>query len=176
MLVVPLVKDIIETKDGARLQVSGFTNFKPKGPAIYGKGIGDDNSKPLVAIYFFDIDKINDVRVEYSNSSKIFSAYGKIKRKEHLPQIHDTIFVKDDKVKNQDKKVSNLESKKVKVTGYKLHSKKYGIAKGLIILCDDENAYTLHDILNIEREIGSSNEFNQKAFLKLYVEYAGNRY
>lgn len=172
MIIVPLAKDEIETKDGAKLTVRGFTNYKPKGPALYAN---DGVSSPMVVVYFFDIDKINGVRVEYSQSSKVFTAMGKIKRAIHLPQSHDYIFVFEKKEEGvEPEKDSFSDSKKVKVAGYKLHSKKHGLAKGLLIEDEDKNMYRLMDILDVRREIGSD-DFDRKKFLRLYAEYEGHK-
>ena len=171
MIVVPLPNDIIETKDGAKLSVVGFNNFKSKGPAVYCRQEGVDTSS-FITIYFFDIEKINDVRVEFSQSSKVFTAYGRIKRKIHLPQPHDFIFVFDKS--DSSHKDGFDDSKKVKVNGYKLHSKKYGVSKGLLIEDDDKNVYMLDDILDLHREVGSST-FDRKIFLRIYKEYLGHR-
>lgn len=171
MIIVPLASDTIETKDGAKLLVAGYNNFKNKGPAVYCKA--DPDSPTLLTIYFFDIEKINDVRVEFSASNKTFTALGRVKRKLHLPQPHDTITVFAPKdVEEGSNKFD--ESKKVKVQSLKLHSKKYGIAKGLLIEDEDKNVYMLDEILDLKRDSGSS-EFDKKVFLRIYKEYTGHR-
>ena len=171
MQIVPLPNDVIETKDGAKLIVAGFNNFKSKGPAVFCKA-PEEGSHQFLTVYFFDIEKINDVRVEFSNSSKVFNALGRVKRKIHLPQPHDFIFVFD---KAEDAPREKFDdSKKVKVAGYKLHSKKYGVSKGLLIEDEDKNVYMLDEILDLRREIGTS-EFDRKIFLKIYKEYIGHK-
>jgi len=175
MIVVPLPNDEIETKDGAKLTVVGFNNFKTKGPAVYCRQAGaEGHTSPFITIYFFDIEKINTVRVEFSQSSKVFTAYGRIKRKIHLPQPHDFIYVFNKSEDGQGEKEGFDDSKKVKVTGYKLHSKKYGVSKGLLIEDEDKNVYLLDEILDLRRDSGSSS-FDRKTFLKLYKEYQGHR-
>ncbi len=171
MIIVPLAKDQIETKDGAKLTVHGFTNFKPKGPALYAN---DGGTSPMVVVYFFDIDKINGVRVEFSQSSKVFTAMGKIKRAIHLPQPHDYIFVYEKKEEGTADKDSFKDSKKVKVAGFKLHSKKHGLAKGLLIEDEDKNVYRLQEVLDVRREIGSD-DFDRRRFLRIYAEYEGHK-
>ena len=170
MLVLPLPNDVIETKDGAKLTVVGFNNFKSKGPAVYCRN-GDEPA--FLTIYFFDIEKINDVRVEFSTSIKVFNALGRIKRKIHLPQPHDIISVFDKSEEHSDKD-SFSDSKKVKVAGYKLHSKKYGVSKGLLVEDEDRNVYMLDEILDLKRDTGTT-VFDRKTFLKLYKEYTGHR-
>jgi hypothetical protein len=166
MLVVPLDGDKIETKDGTTLIVSGFTNYKSKGPAVYCRPeAGDSIDKPLIVpIYFFDIDKINDVRVEFNSSSKVFNALGRIKRKIQLPQQHDKIIIKGE----------NDEDEELKVIGLLLHNRKYGTSKGLLISCENDKVVPLHDIIDIKRDFGSS-EFNPKVFKRIYKEYYGYR-
>lgn len=173
MIVLPLPNDIIQTKDGAKMHVAGFNNYKSKGPAVFCHQEGDDPmSKQLITIYFFDIEKINDVRVEFSSSTKVFSAMGRIKRKIHLPQPHDEITVIDkESEKDEDGKST---TKSVKVSGYKLHSKKYGISKGLIVEDDDGNGYMIDEIIDVKRDMGSA-DFNQRQFIRLYKEYTGHR-
>ena len=169
MIVVPLPSDEIQTKDGAKFVVASYNNFKPKGPAVFCKPANSED-QTFVTVYFFDIEKINDVRVEFSSSSKVFTAQGRIKRKIHLPQPHDTIYIFD----KEGEKDRYDDGKPVKVSGYKLHSKKYGTSKGLLILDEDGNAYMLDEVLNLHREIGST-DFNRKIFMKLYKEYSGHR-
>lgn len=169
MIVVPLPNDTIQTKDGASLIVVGFNNYKSKGPAVYCRLTTDEHSSStFITIYFFDIEKINDVRVEFSPSSKVFTAFGRIKRKIHLPQPHDFIFVFDKSNEKFD------VSKKVKVTGYKLHSKKHGISKGLLIEDEDKNVHLLDEVVDLRRDSGTT-LFDKKTFVKLYKEYLGHR-
>ena len=158
MLVVPLPRDIITTKDGAKLSVVTYTNFKSKGPAVY---VEHKRGTPAVVIYFFDIDRINDVRVELSPSSKVFNALGNIKRKYHLPQPNDLVTLN-----------INGENMIVEVKDLKLHSKNIGLSKGLVIRDKENNFYRMSDIVSIDRATGSD-EFNQKRFLRLYSEYRG---
>lgn len=169
MIVVPLNKDTITTKEGVNLTVRGYVNYKAKGPAVYAN---NEPGSPIVVVYFFDIAKINDVNVDFISSSKIFNALGKIKREIHLPQPHDYIFVPDSG--NDLSKDSSLRNaKRVKVQGYKLHSKKHGLSKGLLIEDDEKNVYRLNDIYEIKRDIGND-EFNHKRFVKIYNEYKGH--
>lgn len=158
MLVVPLPKDIITTKDGAKLSVVTYTNFKSKGPAVY---VEHKRGTPAVVIYFFDIDRINDVRVELNPSSKVFNALGNIKRKYHLPQPNDLVTV------NADDAGTIIEVKDLK-----LHNKSIGLSQGLVIRDKENNFHRLSDIVSIDRAVGSD-DFNQKRFLRLYSEYRG---
>ena len=159
MFVVPLPKDKIGTKDGAELEVITYTNFKSKGPAVY---VEHQPGSPAVAIYFFDIEKINDVRVEYNVGSKVFTALGNIKRKIHLPQPNDQLIINNDEA----------EPSIVEVKDLKLHSKILGLGQGLIIRDKDGNNHRLDSISDIKRAVGGS-EFNQKKFLRIYSEYRG---
>lgn len=170
MQIVPLPNDVIQTKDGASLTVVGYNNFKSKGPAVYCKN-GDDPA--FLTIYFFDIEKVNDVRVEFSNSSKIFTALGRVKRKIHLPQPHDVISVFEKSEEGSDKDGFD-DSKKVKVKGFKLHSKKYGVSKGLLIEDEDGEVYMLDEVLDLKRDSGTT-IFDRKTFLRIYKEYTGHR-
>jgi len=171
MIIVPLPNDNIETKDGAELQVAGYNNFKTKGPAVYCKSEGE--SSGFITIYFFDIEKINGVRVEFSSSNKTFNAMGRVKRKIHLPQPHDTITVFATKeVEEGHEKFE--QSKKVKVASVKLHNKKFGVSKGMIVEDEDKNIYMLDEILDLHRDVGSTT-FDRKIFLRIYKEYLGHR-
>lgn len=171
MIIVPLPNDTIETKDGAKLLVSGFNNFKSKGPAVYCKS--ESEGSGFITIYFFDIEKINDVRVEFSSSNKTFNALGRVKRKIHLPQPHDmiTVFAKKDVEEGHEQ---FEQSTKVKVASVKLHNKKHGVAKGLLIEDEEKNVYMLDEILDLKRDSGSS-EFDKKVFTRIYKEYSGHR-
>lgn len=165
MYVVPLERDTITTAEGATFTVASFTNYKTKGPACYATTPGLVSTDATPIVYFFDIVKINDVHVEFDNSSKTFKASGKIKRKYHLPQPGDKIhLLKPDTPLDQENDI-------VKVEKLKLHNKSEGIAKGLLI-CDDKGCHPLSEIIAIDRTIGSDS-FDRKKFLRLYKEYAG---
>ncbi len=163
MLVVPLFKDTIKTKDGLLLKVVEYTNFKEGGPAVYAKK-GDDPD--LILVYFFDIEEINGTRVEFQKGSKVFNALGKIKRAEHLPQPDDEVVVLDDKISDTDEKQT------VEVDTLKLKSKALGINKGMFIKTSEGESYRLKQVLDVKRSIGGSN-FNRDNFLKLYKDYTG---
>lgn len=163
MLVVPLNKDVIKTKDNITLKVVEYTNFKDGGPAIYCK---KEDTTDLILVYFFDIDEINGTKVEYQKGPKVFKALGKIKRVEHLPQPDDEIIVLDDKISDTDDK------HKVEVDTLKLKSKALGTNKGLFVKGSDGEHYRLKQLFDIKRSIGGSN-FNRENFLKIYKDYTG---
>ena len=150
MLVVPLPKDTITTKDGAELEVIAYTNFKSKGPAVY---VEHQAGTPAVAVYFFDIEKINGVRVEFNTGSKVFTALGNIKRK----------------IQSSD---PEAEPDIIEVKDLKLHSKSIGLGQGLVIRDKDGKIYRLSDIADIKRAVGGES-FDKKKFLRLYSEYRG---
>lgn len=160
MLVVPLPKDTITTKDGAELVVLAYSNFKSKGPAVY---VEHTAGTPAVTVYFFDIEKINGIRVDFNTSSKVFTALGNLKRKYHLPQPNDQIIIK---LKDSE------ETTIVEVKELKLHSKSLGLGNGLLVKDKEGNMHRLGEILNIKRSIGDD-IFNQKRFLRIYSEYRG---
>lgn len=161
MLVVPLPKDTITTKDGAELEVIAYTNFKSKGPAVY---VEHQAGTPAVAVYFFDIEKINGVRVEFNTGSKVFSALGNIKRKIHLPQPNDQLIIQSSD--------PEAEPDIVEVKDLKLHSKSIGLGQGLVIRDKDGKFFRLADIGDIKRAVGGES-FDKKKFLRLYSEYRG---
>lgn len=164
MLVVPLSGDTITTSDNVDYEVIAYTNFKPKGPAVYVKSESDITDKAPHLVYFFDIDKINGVKVEM-DSGKTFKSFGKIKRKYHLPQPGDEIIVlKPDTPLDQPNDTAEVEK-------LKLFSKADGISKGMIIVADGVS-YRLQDIIRIKRTVGSES-FDSKKFLKLYEDYKG---
>lgn len=166
MYVVPLNGEQIQTSDGGTYEVVSYTDYKPRGPALYCSIVGGSVSDHTPVVYFFDIVKIRGVHVEFDNSSKMFKASGKINRKFHLPQPGDKITVlKEDTPLDQPNDI-------IKVEKLKLHNKSEGINKGLVV-CGDDACYTLADIIAINRQIGSDS-FDRKRFLKLYKEYAGN--
>mgnify|MGYP003588707629 FL=1 len=161
MLVVPLPKDTITTKDGAELEVIAYTNFKSKGPAVY---VEHQAGTPAVAVYFFDIEKINGVRVEFNTSSKVFTALGNIKRKIHLPQPNDQIIIQSAD--------PEAEPDIIEVKDLKLHSKQIGLGHGMVIRDKDGKVFRLADVFDIKRAVGGDS-FDKKKFLKLYSEYRG---
>lgn len=164
MLVVPIAKDIIETKDGSRYKVVEYTNYKEGGPAVYVKS---SESKNLILVYFFDIDSINKTKVEYQRGTRVFHALGKILRDQHLPQPDDKIVVlSDDSSPDQDDK------EQVEVDGLKLKSKALGVNKGMFVRSVDSKYYRLKQILDITRALGGSS-FDQDAFLSYYKDYTG---
>ena len=163
MLVVPLEKDSIKTKDGNTYKVVEYTNYKEGGPAVYVRQSG---VKDLILVYFFDIEEINGTRVEYQRGSKVFNALGKIKRVEHLPQPDDEIVVLNDSISETDGKHT------VEVDTLKLKSKSLGVNKGLFVKDTDGKSYRLKQIFDIERSLGGSN-FNREDFLMIYKDYTG---
>jgi hypothetical protein len=164
VLVVPLQKDTIETKDGGKYKVVEYTNYKEGGPAVYARTAG---SKEIVLIYFFDIDSINSTKVEYQRGSKIFHALGKIVRHQHLPQPDDKIVVKTDTVSDAED-----GSEKADVDSLKLKSKALGINKGMFVKDTEGNTYRLKQILDIIPALGGDS-FKRDAFLSLYKDYTG---
>jgi len=158
MFVVPVVNDRIRTKDsGDILKVSSFSSLKDE-PAVYVKPAGNE---PY--IYFSDIVEINGVKVEYVPDSKIFDALGPIKRRFNLPQPKDTIKVKLQEVSYKD------EYEELTVTSLRLHSKKYGAGRGLLVITK-EGEFSLDDLYNIERN-GWNEQFNAERFKKYYFDY-----
>lgn len=162
MLVVPITKDVILTKDGNKLRVVEYTNYKEGGPAVYAKSA----AKELVLVYFFDIAEINGTKVEYERGSKVFNALGKISRDQHLPQPDDKIVVLKDSMSDED------EKSRAEVATLKLKSKSLGVNKGLFVKDDQGNAYRLKQILDIDRALGGSN-FDRDAFMSTYKDYTG---
>lgn len=162
MLVVPISKDVILTKDGMKLRVVEYTNYKEGGPAVYAKSA----AKELVLVYFFDIAEINGTKVEYERGSKVFNALGKISREQHLPQPDDKIVVLKDSLSDED------EKSRAEVATLKLKSKSLGVNKGLFVKDDQGNAYRLKQILDIDRALGGSN-FDRDAFMSTYKDYTG---
>lgn len=161
MQVVPIKGDVITTADGPKFTVSSYTNFKSKGPAVY---VEHNDGEASLLIYFFDIVEVNDVKVEFNNQSKILNALGYIKRKVHIPQKHDTIYVHDEEGNEQ----------KLKVKELKLHNKNLGLSRGLLIIGNDDEVYSMRDIINIKRVSGDS-WFDEKKFQSIYSDYLGYR-
>jgi hypothetical protein len=157
MFVVPIKNDIIKTKDGGTFTVLEYTNFKSKGPAVYVKA-----DTPFV-IYFFDIDEINDVKVDFNGATKVFSALGHLKRKIHLPQKHDTVTL-----------IDGDNEKTLLVETLKLHSKSIGLSRGLVFIDSEGNKHSLGSIGDIERSTGTS-FFDRKKFAHLYRDYFGEK-
>lgn len=159
MIVVPITQDKLTTKTGEVLVVSEYTNFKSE-PAVYVDAPQGQNS----LCYFKDIDLINDTKVEYNISTKIFESLGVIKRTIHLPQIGDVITVIKPGAPD------DAEESKVKVKLLKLHNEVIGRSKGLAVIDTDDNVYELPDVLEIDRAIGSD-IFDRNKFLKIYKDY-----
>lgn len=158
MIVVPIEKDTITTKDGLLTKVVSYTNFKDSGPAVYCKIKGEDQT----LVYFFDIVKINDVAVEYSKAAKVFKALGKISREQHLPQPDDKVTIK----------TAAGPKTAVDITGLKLKSKLLGISNGLFMKDVDGNFYRVADLIAVKSSIGST-RFNRADFFEIYADYLG---
>jgi hypothetical protein len=164
MLVVPLKGDKIETKEGVTFTVTGVALFRERGPAVY---VEHTPGVPSDAVYFFDINKLNDKVVEYVAGSKVLKSVGLIKRKFHLPQPNDTVTIKD-----------SGSSIDLKVVGIKLH-RRGELHKGLQVQVEeeDENArkyIRLNQIIDIQRDVGGD-VFSRDAFLRYYAEYRGQQ-
>ena len=164
MLVVPIAKDTVETKDGTKYKVIEYTNYKEGGPAVY---VRSKSSKELVLVYFFDINVINGTAVEYQRGSRIFHALGKVNRDQQLPQPDDKIVILTDKVDDEQEGKERID-----VDSLKLKSKSLGVNKGMFIKDTNGNTYRLKQILDIQRALGGS-KFDREAFLKLYKDYTG---
>lgn len=164
MLVVPLQKDIIETKDGGKYKVVEYTNYKDGGPAVYAKTAG---SKEVVLVYFFDIESINGTKVEYQRGSKIFHALGKISRDYQLPQPDDKIIVLTDKMSDEEDAKEHTE-----VDGLKLKSKSLGVNKGMFVKDIDGDTFRLKQIFDLTPSLGSDT-FDRDGFLAYYKDYTG---
>lgn len=163
MLVVPLEKDTIVTTDGETLRVVAYTNYKDGGPAVYARPKG---SKVNVLVYFFDIESINKVRVEFQRGSKVFRALGKIDRKYHLPQP-------DDKATILTKEIDSTDDKyRVEIASLKLKAKSLGNAKGMFFRDTTGKYHRIQQILDIDRSIGSDS-FDRSEFLSYYKDYIG---
>lgn len=163
MFVVPLKGDRIETKDGMSFTVLSYSNYKEQGPAVYVEYIGGVSSD---AVYFADIIKINNTTVNFISASKVFKSNGAIKRKIHLPQIADTIIVKENNISNT-----------YKIIGLTLH-KRGDLAKGLQVEVQDLETkeklrFKLNSILDLSRDIGND-LFSREIFLKYYNDYTGS--
>ena len=164
MFVVPVKGDKIETKDGVTFTVTSFTNYRDKGPAVY---VEHTPGVPSDAVYFFDVQKINDKVVEYVPGAKVFRVAGNLARKFHLPQVNDVVTFK-----------SKTGSKDIIVTGLKLH-KRQELAKGLFIIgherdSDDKEQVRLDQVTDISRDIGND-LFSRDRFLSYYTDYRGSR-
>lgn len=159
MLIVPLKGDLIKTADNSQLRrVTSYTSFK-SAPAVYlDVPPGEDR-----VVYFSDIIEINRIKVEYEPTSRVLEALGTIRRKFNLPQPGDKITVKSHHFNHDGDEV------KVEVTKLLLQSKKYGIGRGLLVVCGEDH-YTLPDILDIYRDVGSE-VFDQKKFLNYYFDF-----
>ena len=164
MLIVPIKGDVIKTSDDSEFTVEAYSNFKNKGPAVYVEHGAGEKTLP---IYFFDIIEVNGIKVEFNNMSKVLNALGFMKRKQHLPQKHDVITVEDSENESEES-----TTKKVKVTELKLHNRNLGLSRGLIIVGDDDNNYSLKDIKAIKRASGDS-YFDKNKFVKIYKDYLG---
>jgi hypothetical protein len=165
VLVVPLHKDVIETKDGGKYKVVEYTNYKEGGPAVYARS----SSKELILVYFFDIQSINGTKVEFQRGSRVFHALGKINRKQQLPQPDDKIVILTNGISEDD---DENGKETAKVDSLKLKSKALGINKGLFVKDEDGNTYRLKQILDIEPSLGTG-AFNRDEFLSYYKDYTG---
>lgn len=166
MLIVPLANDVIVTKDDAKLVVLSYTNYKMRGPAVYAQLSTSPRTEAPHVVYFFDIEKVNDVRVQFVETQKVLRALGLIKRKYQLPQPKDTITLLDADL--------GLEADEVttRVERLKLHAKEE-VSRGLQFVCENDKCYRLEDIIDIKNAIGG-NHFIRSKFLQYYEDYRGH--
>lgn len=155
MLIVPIAGDTILTKDREEYVVLSYTNLKDE-PAVYVENYTEHGSE---VVYFRDIAEIRGVRVDYMDSSKVFKAYGAVKRKYPIPQPGDTIDVATDTL-------TGTLSQVTTVTELKLHNKNFGLHRGLVV-CDATTCYTLDEIY----ELSSVDRFKRDSFLRYYADY-----
>jgi len=159
MFVVPLRGDKVKTKDDSSPRVvTSFSSLKDE-PAVY---LLPSSSRDRF-LYFSDLVEINGVAVEYDRTSKLFNALGPLKRKFNLPQPGDMITVKLMDVNFKD------ETETIDVDALKLHSKKYGIGRGLLV-CGQKSCFSLNEILNLTRRSWSE-KFDAEKFQKYYLDY-----
>ena len=169
MLIVPISGDKVKTANNSdTLKVVEYTRFKQAGPAVYCQAT---DSKTLILVYFFDIEEINGVKVEYKKSSHLFKALGKVKRKFNIPQKGDTVYFTRKGASSEDDDA--LEKQKVKVDKVEIKLGKSGLIHGLYITDADKNLINCKRILEIESEIGTQ-AFDRLGFIKYYKEYIGD--
>lgn len=159
MLIVPLTGDKITTVEGAEFTVLSYTNFKARGPAVY---VENQPGEASLVIYFFDIEKINGVKVEYSDTMKLFKSLGALKRAVHLPQIKDTMVLLKPKTP------IDSPNDEMEITTLKLHNKTEGVGKGLLI-CGEDGCFPLSEMIDLKRS--HPEHFNRSRFLRIYKEY-----
>lgn len=161
MLVVPVRGDRVLTKDHPDpLTVSSYTNLKTA-PAVYVRG--EDASSEAVPLS--DITELNGVKVEFHKDSKVLEALGPLRRRHNLPQPGDKITVKLVTLPSDAKDVSE----QVDVKHLRLHDQAKGVSRGLLA-CSPDACYTLKDIIDIERKVGSE-PFDASAFQRYYLDY-----
>ena len=161
MLVVPIRGDRVLTKDHPDpLVVSSYTNLKSE-PSIYVRG-GDVSGETVV---LNDIIELNGVKVEYRKGPNVLEALGPLRRKYNLPQHGDKITVR---LVNMPTDATDV-TEQVEVEHLSLHNKVKGISRGLLV-CSSAACYTLKDIIDIERKVGSE-PFSQKSFQHYYLDY-----
>jgi len=163
VLVVPIAKDTIKTKDGATYKVVEYTNYKEGGPAVYARSPAKEN----VLVYFIDIAEINGTKVEFQRGSKVFQALGKVSRSQPLPQPDDKIVVAVDTVSSDEDKKDQAE-----VEGLRLKSKAMGVNKGMFVKAADGTSYRLKQIIDVVPSLGT-HTFNRAEFMAAYKDYAG---
>lgn len=159
MIVVPIEKDTIKTKDGLTIRVVSYTNFKDSGPAVYCRNRGDDNQ---TLVYFFDIAEINGTIVEYSKATRMFTALGKLSRAQNLPQPDDKVTVS----------LKGGEKITVEVATLKLKSKLLGFSRGMFFKDGEGKAHRVKSIVDISPAIGGRS-FVHKEFHSTYQDYLG---
>jgi len=161
MLVVPLKGDKIKLLgiDGIFI-VSSYTSFKPE-PAVYLTDVLPDGSR---SIFFSKIIELNDIKVEYDESSRLLKALGTLKHRVHLPQEHDKVTYTLVEADFNEEKVTS------KVTGLHLHSKT-DKSKSLKVKVESGITLELTDIIDIQRAGGAGFKFSAAEFQHKYIDY-----
>lgn len=141
-MILPIVGDTLSFKKNEYL----ITNIDAKKALCTCTSI--KNTKIKVDVFFKNIQKINEVKVEYIKARNIFSSYGTIKRKADLPNKNDIIAL--------EKSVAVVDH--IKVVG------------GEIIIVDtDKVKHKCKDITDIDYV--DYGKFNKKTFLETYADY-----
>jgi hypothetical protein len=142
-MILPIIGDTLGVKNNEYL----ITDIDPQKAICKCNSI--KNTKITVDVYFKNINKINNVKVEYVPARNVFNSYGTIKRVVNIPTKNDIIALGD---------------KVVAVVDYAK------LVDGKLLIVDTEKVKHLaSDITDVDYV--DYGKFNKKTFASLYASY-----
>ena len=156
MFIIPLSGDKIQSTNGAKFTVLGYTNYKDQ-PSVYVQA----SALETKSLPFTEIAKINGAPVTMTGG-KVFDGAIKSSHKYTLPQKNDKV-----KIGRATIKVDNLKANQRGYLGAGL------LIVGTNIETGEKSIVRLADLISIERASGDE-QFDLSGFKQQYQDYLGS--